>query len=124
MPTFNRNPLRSAAPTVLVYVLLLVAGVVLLCPLWPALERGVGCGRPETGGGPAAAPRPVAPAGPLASDEKATIDLYNRSKDSVVNVISSKVFGTRLSLKPQEVPQGSGTGFVWDEQGRIVTNYH
>ena len=26
--------------------------------------------------------------------------------------------------KAQEVPQGSGTGFVWDEKGRIVTNAH
>lgn len=23
-----------------------------------------------------------------------------------------------------EVPQGSGSGFVWDKEGHIVTNYH
>jgi S1-C subfamily serine protease len=23
-----------------------------------------------------------------------------------------------------EIPQGAGSGFVWDDQGRVVTNYH
>ncbi len=124
MPTSNHNALRTALPTVIIYILLLVAGVLLLWRLWPTLEHGVGLGRRDQGGDPTAAPRPVAPAGPLTAQEKENIDVYNRSKGSVVNVISSKVFGTRLSLKPQEVPQGSGTGFVWDEKGRIVTNYH
>jgi len=29
-----------------------------------------------------------------------------------------------FSLNPQEIPRGTGSGFVWDEQGHIVTNYH
>jgi S1-C subfamily serine protease len=124
MPTANRSPLRTALPTVIVYVLLLVAGVLLLWRLWPSLEHGVGLGHRETGGDQTAVPRSIAPAGPLTPEEQSTIELYRRSKGSVVNVISSKVFGTRLALKPQEVPQGSGTGFVWDEKGRIVTNNH
>jgi S1-C subfamily serine protease len=111
-------------PIAVMYVLLLLAGLFLLWQFWPTLEHTVGLGRRESGGDTTAAPRPVAAAGPLSSDEKATIDLYNRSKDSVVNVTSSKVFGSRLTLKAQEVPQGSGTGFVWDEKGRIVTNSH
>jgi S1-C subfamily serine protease len=107
-----------------VYLLILVAGGLLLWRFWPSVERGVGLLHKEGGVDNTAVPRPVAKAGPLTSEEQAIIDIYQRSKDSVVNVISSRVFGTRLSLKPQEVPQGSGTGFVWDEKGRIVTNYH
>jgi S1-C subfamily serine protease len=123
MPTSNQSALRTALPTVLVYLLLLAAGVVLLWKLWPSLEQTVGLTQPS-GADKTAAPRPVTPAGPLTAEEKTTIEVYQQSKDSVVNVISSQVFGTRLSLKPQEVPKGSGTGFVWDDKGRIVTNYH
>jgi S1-C subfamily serine protease len=123
MPISTRPSLRSALPTVLVVLLFLVVGVALIWRLWPSFERTIG-GKHEVRGDPTAAPRPITKAGPLGAEEQATIDLYTRSKDSVVNVMSSKVFGSQLSLKPQEVPQGTGTGFVWDEKGRIVTNHH
>ena len=29
-----------------------------------------------------------------------------------------------FTLDVLEVPQGSGSGFVWDRDGHIVTNYH
>lgn len=29
-----------------------------------------------------------------------------------------------FTLDVLEVPQGSGSGFVWDKEGHIVTNYH
>jgi S1-C subfamily serine protease len=124
MPTSTTRSLRSALPTILLYMLLLTAGVILLWRFWPTMQRELGLVQHPDGGDPTAAPRPIAKAGALTADEQATIDIYQRSKDSVVNVISSQVFGTRLSLKPQEVPKGSGTGFVWDDKGRIVTNYH
>ena len=124
MTTSNRSSLQTALPTLLVYVLLLAAGLVLIWKFWPSLEHAIGLGQHETGGDATAAPRPIAPPGALRADEQANIDLYNRSKESVVNVTSSKLFGSRISLKPMEVPQGTGTGFVWDEKGRIVTNYH
>ena len=123
MPVTSRSPLRSALPTVVVFLLFLIVGVVLIWRLWPSFERVVG-GSHEEGGDPTAAPRQITKAGPLSADEQATIDVYNRSRDSVVNVMSSKVFGSQLTLKPQEVPQGTGTGFVWDDKGRIVTNHH
>jgi S1-C subfamily serine protease len=124
MHTYNQSSMRTIVPTILIYVLLLGAGVFLLWRFWPSLEHGVGILHRNDGGDQSAKPRPIAQQGPLTNDEQTNIELYQKSKDSVVNVISSKVFGTRLSLKPQEVPQGSGTGFVWDEKGRIVTNYH
>jgi S1-C subfamily serine protease len=124
MPAVHRTPLRSALPVIATIVLLAALIAVAVWRFWPALQRGVGIGDRETGGDATAAPRPIAAAGPLSPQEQATIDLFNHSKDSVVNVTTSKVFGAGVALKAQEVPQGSGTGFVWDEKGRIVTNAH
>ena len=72
---------------------------------------------------PDAQPRPIAPAGDLAADEKATIALYKQSSKSVVNVSSSRL-GRDFSFNITEIPRGTGTGFVWDEKGHIVTNFH
>jgi S1-C subfamily serine protease len=124
MPTYKQNTIGSALPTVAIYLLLLVAGVLLLWKLWPSLEHTVGLGEHNDKTDKTAAPRPIAAAGPMTAEEKTNIEIFQKSKDSVVNIISAQLFGTRLSLRPQEVPQGSGTGFVWDEKGRIVTNYH
>jgi S1-C subfamily serine protease len=72
---------------------------------------------------PNAQPRPIAPAGDLAADEKATIALYRQSSKSVVNVTSSRL-GRDFTFNLTEIPRGTGTGFVWDENGHIVTNFH
>lgn len=32
--------------------------------------------------------------------------------------------GNSLSLDPERVPLGMGSGFVWDKEGHCVTNYH
>jgi S1-C subfamily serine protease len=42
----------------------------------------------------------------------------------VVHITSIGVQRDLFSLNVQEVPRGTGTGFVWDDQGHIVTNYH
>lgn len=126
MPIVRQSPLRAAAPAVIAFVVVAALSAFVVWHFWPALERTTGLtfvGH-ENGGDASAQPRPIAKAGPLSAEEQLTIDLYNHSKDSVVNVTTSKVFGTGVALKSQEVPQGSGTGFVWDEKGRIVTNAH
>ena len=74
MPVTSRSPLRSALPTVVVFLLFLIVGVVLIWRLWPSFERVVG-GRHEEGGDPTAAPRQITKAGPLSADEQATIDV-------------------------------------------------
>ncbi|MCS7044754.1 MAG: trypsin-like peptidase domain-containing protein [Gemmataceae bacterium] len=73
---------------------------------------------------PTAQPRPVTPRGDLAEDEKTTIAIFKAAKDSVVNISSIALRRDRFSFDILKIPAGSGTGFVWDEQGRIVTNYH
>jgi S1-C subfamily serine protease len=42
----------------------------------------------------------------------------------VVNITNARLVRSFYSLNPQEVPQGTGTGFIWDKEGHIVTNYH
>ncbi|MFO1293162.1 MAG: trypsin-like peptidase domain-containing protein, partial [Rubrivivax sp.] len=71
-----------------------------------------------------AAPRAVAPRGTLAADELANVELFKRTSPSVVHITSLGVQRDLFSLRVQEVPRGTGTGFVWDERGHIVTNFH
>ncbi len=72
---------------------------------------------------PNAQPRPITPAGELASDEQATIDLFRQSSSSVV-FISTAAVGRGIDFNILELPKGTGSGFIWDANGHIVTNYH
>ena len=73
---------------------------------------------------PKAVSRPVEARGDLASDEKNTIDIFRNAAPSVVYITSIAVRRNLFSLNVYEIPQGTGSGFIWDKQGRIVTNYH
>jgi len=59
----------------------------------------------------------------LLDSEKRTINIYHNTVPSVVNVSNIRVADSFFYGKV-EVPQGAGTGFVWDTSGHIVTNYH
>jgi len=71
-----------------------------------------------------AVPRAVTPRGPLAADELAHIDLFKKAGPSVVHITSLGVQRDLFSMNVQQVPRGTGTGFVWDNAGHIVTNFH
>jgi S1-C subfamily serine protease len=71
-----------------------------------------------------AEPRVVAARGDLAEDEKNTIAVFEAAAPSVVYITSIEVRRSIFSLNVYEIPQGTGSGFVWDSDGRIVTNYH
>jgi S1-C subfamily serine protease len=71
-----------------------------------------------------ATPRAVTPRGPLAADEQAQIELFKRVSPSVVHITTLAAQRDLFSMNVQQVPRGTGTGFVWDERGHIVTNYH
>ena len=71
-----------------------------------------------------AAPRVVDARGDLAEDEKNTIAVFEEASPSVVYITSIEVRRSFFSLNVYEIPQGTGSGFVWDSEGRIVTNYH
>ncbi|MCB1982990.1 MAG: trypsin-like peptidase domain-containing protein [Rhodoferax sp.] len=68
--------------------------------------------------------REVAPRGPLLADEQATIDLFRRTSPSVVHITTLAAQRDFFSLNVEQVPRGTGTGFVWDRQGHVVTNFH
>jgi S1-C subfamily serine protease len=69
-------------------------------------------------------PRVVAARGNLAEDEKNTIAIFEESAPSVVYITSIELRRSIFSLNVYEIPQGTGSGFIWDTKGRIVTNYH
>jgi S1-C subfamily serine protease len=75
--------------------------------------------------GPEGKPRPVTPApAELSADERATIAVFERATKSVVFIANTAIQRDIWSLNVMEVPQGSGSGFVWNKQGHIVTNFH
>jgi S1-C subfamily serine protease len=69
-------------------------------------------------------PPTVAARGDLASDEQATIELYNHARPSVAHITTMTEHQNPLTLGAEEVRVGTGSGFVWDQDGHIVTNYH
>ena len=71
-----------------------------------------------------AAPRTVTPRGPLAADEKATIELFERSRDAVVFISTIARVRDYWTRNVYSVPRGTGSGFVWDESGHVITNFH
>jgi S1-C subfamily serine protease len=73
---------------------------------------------------PNAQPREVTERGPLYMDEQKIIDIYNKAKSSVVNITSLTLVRSSYSMNAQQVPKGTGSGFVWDKKGYVVTNYH
>ncbi|QDX82876.1 2-alkenal reductase [Denitratisoma sp. DHT3] len=93
------------------------AGAVLLgVALW-GLAQGQGEARQAT-------PRAVVPRGDLAPDEKSTIDIFRRSNPSVVYITTLDKVVNLWTMNVTAAPRGTGSGFVWDELGHVVTNYH
>lgn len=111
---------HSRTLTALLPLLVLLVAVLLVVQVWTFASRG---GLPSRTLDPAAQPRPIAPAGDLAEDEKATIALFKQASKSVVHITTREIQRDFL-LNEAEVEIGSGSGFIWDEKGHIVTNYH
>lgn len=68
--------------------------------------------------------RTVNPRGDLAADERSTIELFEKSRDSVVFITTAQLVRDSWTRNVFAVPRGSGSGFVWDEAGHVVTNFH
>lgn len=74
--------------------------------------------------GPEVQPRTVSGSPTLGSDELATIAVFEQASQSVVFIVNRALRRDFFSLNPIEVPQGAGSGFIWDHLGHIVTNFH
>jgi S1-C subfamily serine protease len=73
---------------------------------------------------PSAQPSPVVARGDLAPDEKATIDIFREVSPSVVYITSSELGRDFFGFDVFEIPRGAGSGFIYDRDGHIVTNFH
>ncbi len=98
----------------LAWILMVLLAIALVMPtfkLW--LNLGV------TG-----TPRPITPRGELADFEKATSAIFRNTSPSVVYINTRARVANRFSRRVFEVEAGTGSGFVWDDAGHIITNYH
>ena len=93
-------------PVLLVAALLSTAAV---CTPWA--QRA---GAPE--------PRAVAPRGPLQAQEQALANLFDSTAPSVAYITTEVL--ERTGFFTAQVAQGAGSGFVWDAEGHVVTNFH
>ncbi|MBD0306150.1 MAG: trypsin-like peptidase domain-containing protein [Nitrospiraceae bacterium] len=103
-------------------IAVLALGAILLYPYVNA-EWGRPLGASYSG--PEVQPRPIAmPASTLSSDELATVQVFEKVSRSVVFITNTALRRDFFSLNVFEVPQGSGSGFLWNQEGHIVTNFH
>jgi S1-C subfamily serine protease len=115
---------RSLLPVLAVLGVSAVAGL--------ACKRSAGAPSSATAASiPSVVPAPprTDPIAPLSSaafieDESNTINVFRETAASAVFVTQKQVVVDYWAGQAVEVPAGSGSGFVWDDQGHIVTNFH
>ncbi|MBY0522323.1 MAG: trypsin-like peptidase domain-containing protein [Gemmataceae bacterium] len=113
------SPPRSRAPGVLTYwpwLFIFASLAFLVWYYWPSHK-----GAPSSLNLPLREP---APSEGYLPEEIATKKLYERAKPSVVGVSSFSVKRDRLTRNVYKIPEGTGSGFVWNHEGFLVTNYH
>ena len=121
---------RPFAPALLVLATSAVAGL--------ACKRSSGAPTPGGSAAPlipapaASAPAPLTPLAPITTlskgalieDERNTISVFRETAASAVFVTQKQVVFDPWGEGATEVDSGSGSGFVWDKEGHVVTNFH
>ncbi|MEZ5726692.1 MAG: trypsin-like peptidase domain-containing protein [Burkholderiaceae bacterium] len=69
-------------------------------------------------------PRAVTPRGPLTPEETRLVALFEQAKRSVVYISTANRVIDPFTRNAFSVPRGTGSGFVWDDAGHVVTNHH
>jgi S1-C subfamily serine protease len=69
-------------------------------------------------------PKSITPRGDLSQDEQTTIKIFEQTSPSVVYITTKQKVRDFWSRDVFSVPKGSGSGFIWDNFGHIVTNHH
>jgi len=125
----------------LLFALILVASGYLVgrALTGPIASAGAGAGdrpaRPDAGASARSAAVPAPAALPVAlqnqgvpddltSEEKRNIDIFRRAASSVVHIANIATRRDFFSFDVMQIQQGTGSGFVWDRDGHIVTNFH
>ena len=115
----NRSRHHPAARSLAATALLAVATGGCTFELVPANAAGEpGEVRPRLAAQRGPAPEPYTD---LRPDEHAIVDLFENTSPSVVYI---STVTRRGDFFGREVPLGTGTGFVWDRDGHVVTNFH
>ncbi|MBM3975086.1 MAG: trypsin-like serine protease [Planctomycetes bacterium] len=96
---------------------LVVAGAAFALASYLVLERS-GFFTPA----PVAEPRAITPRGELAGMEQTFVDVFARCSPSVAHINTSSLVRTGEGRVAKQ--HGSGSGFVWDRSGTVVTNHH
>jgi S1-C subfamily serine protease len=114
---FEQLPRKQSAslPGFLARWLFITACLAALMLLWHTLSA-----KPSDANGQ----RTITPRGDLAGDEKATIAVFEASRGSVVSISTSQFVEDVWSRNILSVPRGTGSGFIWDASGHVVTNFH
>jgi S1-C subfamily serine protease len=103
----------------------LVLGLLLGLLVSTGLQRALSpSSRPVEGETATAQARPVAGRPDLDAEERHTIALFKDAQRSVAFIttqVEQVDFWTRNVF---ELPAGTGSGFVWDDRGHVVTNFH
>jgi S1-C subfamily serine protease len=60
----------------------------------------------------------------LDAEELANIKLFEGTSRSVVNINSIVKRRSSISMNLEDIPAGTGSGFIWDKRGHVVTNFH
>jgi S1-C subfamily serine protease len=107
--------MKSSARRLLAWGIPVVLMAVLLVGLRPNLWPGDAA---------SASPRPVTPRGALLPAESATIALFESAKPAVVYITTQSRVVDTWTRNVFNIPRGSGSGFIWDDAGHIVTNNH
>ena len=58
------------------------------------------------------------------NEEEATIALFEDAASSVTFITTSNLRSNYWSRNVSEIPRGTGSGFIWDKKGHVITNYH
>jgi S1-C subfamily serine protease len=115
----SETNLNKARPTPRAYIGLLIA-VFLIAVLFVRQSR-VGSASLND---PRAVPRAVTPRGELSQGEKSTIGLFRQASPSVVHITAITVQRDLFTLNVIQIPEGTGSGVVWDTNGNVITNFH
>jgi S1-C subfamily serine protease len=75
------------------------------------------------GSKPSSRPIPT-PSVDLTESESRTVSVFRSAAPSVACIQTIRVTPGVLLLRPMEYPTGAGSGFVWDSEGHVVTNWH
>ena len=69
-------------------------------------------------------PRPITPRAALPAVESQRVRIFSDAAASVVSITTIEVQRDRWSFDVSAIPNGAGSGFIWDDSGHIVTNLH